>query len=293
MFPPEARRQASVERTPSSAAFAAPSLSTSGRPPTLRGAPCFASLAKRGNHGPPGYGQTPPASLALYPALDKRVSDTYAADSTATNRMGLSDPYVKAIRWASDRIGDEGVVAFITNDSFLNSVMADGMRLHLAKDFDLLYILDLGGNVRINPRLSGTTHNVFGIQVGVSINFLVRSKRLRPSEGSTILHYATDGFWRKEQKFSFLDEVGTIANVKWARLRPDENNNWLTQGLRSDYDSLIPLGIKSSKSGAGRVEAVFDLYSNGNDSGRDDWVYNHDLAALQRSVQLFVDTYNS
>jgi len=207
--------------------------------------------------------------------------------------MGLSDPYVKAIRWASDRIGDEGVVAFITNDSFLNSVMADGMRLHLAKDFDLLYILDLGGNVRINPRLSGTTHNVFGIQVGVSINFLVRSKRLRPSEGSTILHYATDGFWRKEQKFSFLDEVGTIANVKWARLRPDEKNNWLTQGLRSDYDSLIPLGIKSSKSGAGRVEAVFDLYSNGNDSGRDDWVYNHDLAALQRSVQLFVDTYNS
>ena len=97
-----------------------------------------------------------------------------AKDSTATLKNKLSDPYVKAIRWASDRIGEEGVVAFVTNNSFLDGVAFDGMRKHLADDFDAIYILDLSGNVRKNPKLSGTTHNVFGIQVGVSINFFIK-----------------------------------------------------------------------------------------------------------------------
>ena len=112
-----------------------------------------------------------------YPMLDRRVSETYARDSTATLKNALSDPYVKAFRWASDRIGDEGIVAFVTNNSFVNDIAFDGMRKQLAQDFDDIYLLDLGGNVRKNPKLSGTTHNVFGIQVGVSITILVRKRR--------------------------------------------------------------------------------------------------------------------
>jgi len=111
-----------------------------------------------------------------YKVMDKRVAETYAKDSKATLVNKLSDPYVKAIRWASDRIGDEGVVAFVTNNSFLEQTAFDGMRQHLEKDFDSIYVLDLGGNVRKNPKLSGTTHNVFGIQVGVSINIFVRKR---------------------------------------------------------------------------------------------------------------------
>jgi predicted helicase len=111
-----------------------------------------------------------------YKVMDKRVAETYARDSKATNKNALSDPYVKAIRWASDRIGDEGIVAFVTNNSFVDNLAFDGMRQHLAQDFDELYVLDLGGNVRKNPKLSGTTHNVFGIQVGVSINIFVRKR---------------------------------------------------------------------------------------------------------------------
>jgi predicted helicase len=114
-----------------------------------------------------------------YPVVDKRVSESYAADSDATNKNALSDPYVKAIRWASDRIGDEGIVAFVTNNGFLDGIAADGMRKHLAEDFDKVYVLDLGGNVRKNPKLSGTTHNVFGIQVGVSINIFVRNRKTK------------------------------------------------------------------------------------------------------------------
>jgi len=111
-----------------------------------------------------------------YPLLDRRVYETYARDSQATLVNQLSDPYVKAIRWASDRIGEQGIVAFVTNNSFVDGIAFDGVRKHLEQDFDAIYILDLGGNVRKNPKLSGTTHNVFGIQVGVSVNIFVRKR---------------------------------------------------------------------------------------------------------------------
>ena len=112
-----------------------------------------------------------------YKVMDRRVAQTYAKDSKATLVNKLNDPYVKAIRWASDRIGDEGIVAFVTNNSFVDNIAFDGMRKNLVQDFDEIYVLDLGGNVRKNPKLSGTTHNVFGIQVGVSINIFVRKRQ--------------------------------------------------------------------------------------------------------------------
>jgi predicted helicase len=108
--------------------------------------------------------------------IDDRVAATYAKASKATLKNSLSDPYVKAIRWASDRIGDEGVVAFVTNNSFIDGIAFDGMRQYLEQEFDQIYVLDLGGNIRKNPKLSGTTHNVFGIQVGVSVNIFVRKR---------------------------------------------------------------------------------------------------------------------
>lgn len=114
-----------------------------------------------------------------YEEVDRWVAETYAADSAATNKNSLSDPYIKAIRWASKRIGEQGIVAFVTNNGFLDGIACDGMRKHLAGEFDEIYILDLGGNVRKNPKLSGTTHNAFGIQVGVSINIFVRKPKAK------------------------------------------------------------------------------------------------------------------
>ena len=108
--------------------------------------------------------------------VDARVRDTFAADSSAQLKNKLYDPYVKAFRWAMDKLGDEGIVAFVTNSGFIDGQMFDGMRKHLSEEFDTLYILDLGGNVRKGQ--SGDA-NVFGIQVGVSINILVKSKRNR------------------------------------------------------------------------------------------------------------------
>ena len=112
-----------------------------------------------------------------YPELDQRVSAFYGEDSKATLRRKLSDPYVKANRYATDCIGDSGIVCSVNNNSFVTEKTFDGMRKALGKEFDLIYVLDLGGNVRKNPKLSGTTHNVFGIQVGVSINLFVRKPK--------------------------------------------------------------------------------------------------------------------
>lgn len=113
-----------------------------------------------------------------YPKIDKRVSETYGKDSKATLKNSLSDPYVKAFRMATDKIieNGEGIIAFVTNNSFIDGIALDGMRKNLENDFDKIYVFNLKGNVRQNPKISGTTHNVFGIQVGVSINILVKKK---------------------------------------------------------------------------------------------------------------------
>ena len=198
-----------------------------------------------------------------YPTMDARVKDTYAKDSTASNKNALADPYVKAIRWASDRIGDEGVVAFVTNSGFLDGVAFDGMRKLLADDFDVIYILDLSGNVRKNPKLSGTTHNVFGIQVGVSINFFVK-RRSKTNSQAEIFYVRVDEFWRKEDKYRYLDTKEHYRNIEWQAIRPDQRYTWLTEGLRAEFETFIPMGTKEAKAVIGEaVGVIFKTYSNG------------------------------
>ena len=110
-----------------------------------------------------------------YDVIDRRIRETYAKDSKATNKNALSDVYVKFWRWATDRLGERpGIVCYVSNNSFVDQYAFDGMRKHLMQDFDQIYHLDLHGNVRQNPKISGTTHNVFGIQVGVGVTLALR-----------------------------------------------------------------------------------------------------------------------
>ncbi len=228
-----------------------------------------------------------------YKTMDQRVADTYAKDSKATLRNKLSDPYVKAIRWASDRIGEEGVVAFVTNSGFLDGVAFDGMRKRLAEEFDALYILDLGGNVRKNPKLSGTTHNVFGIQVGVSINFLI--KKADNTNSQTQIFYAfVDEFWRKEDKYDHLNSKQHYQNIEWKRMTPDKRNTWLTEGLHAEFDTFIPMGTKEMKAAKGAATGViFKTYSLGVSTNRDAWVYNFNRNALTENMSNMIQTYNA
>ena len=227
-----------------------------------------------------------------YTTMDKRVRDTYSQASKATNKNALADPYVKAVRWAADRIGDEGIVAFVSNSGFLDGVATDGMRRHLADDFDAIYVLDLGGNVRKNPKLSGTTHNVFGIQIGVSFNFLVKkgSKADSPAE---IFYARVEENWRKEQKYRYLDEKQRYGNVEWTRITPDKRHTWLTEGLHAEFETFMPMGSKEAKAAKGEaVDVLFHVFSNGVKTNRDPWVYNFNRPALPQNMRGMIDTYN-
>ena len=228
-----------------------------------------------------------------YKTMDQRIADTYAKDSKATLRNKLSDPYVKAIRWASDRIGEDGVVAFVTNNGFLDGIAFDGMRKRLAEEFDAIYILDLGGNVRKNPKLSGTTHNVFGIQVGVSINFFI--KKADNTDSQTQIFYAcVDEFWRKEDKYDHLNSKQHYQNVEWKRMTPDKRNTWLTEGLHTEFDTFIPMGNKEMKAAkAAATGVIFKTYSLGVSTNRDAWVYNFNHETLTENMSKMIKTYNT
>ena len=224
-----------------------------------------------------------------YPAMDERIAETYVQDSKATLRNKLYDPYIKAIRWASDRLGEEGVVAFITNNSFLSGVAFDGMRKHLAEDFDAIYVLDLGGNARKGLKVSDS--NVFGIRVGVSINLFVRSSG-KLSKKPNIFYYRADDLWNKRQKFDFLNECQHIGAIEWKSIQPDSRQTWLTEGLDAEFDTFIPIGTKEAKNAKGE-EAIFRLYSSGVVTSRDSLIYSFDLALLQERVHTFIEIYNT
>ena len=223
-----------------------------------------------------------------YETMDKQIAETYAKDSKATLRNALYDPYVKAIRWALDRVGDEGVVAFVTNNSFLEGLAFDGMRKHLADDCDAIYILDLGGNARKGLKVSDA--NVFGIRVGVSINLFVK-KQQTDRGASRLFYYRTDELWQKKDKFDFLTQRQHVGNIAWETIRPDARHTWLTEGLHAEFDTFIPMGTKAAKAGKSE-KVIFRNYSNGVQTNRDAWVYNFNRDALRKNLTSMMEFYN-
>jgi len=228
-----------------------------------------------------------------YPVIDGRVKDTYAKASTATNRNVLSDPYVKAFRWASDRLQDEGVIAFVTNSGFLDGIAFDGMRYHLAREFSQIYIIDLKGNVRKDSMREGVpigeAHTIFGLSamVGICITFLVKKKDHTNTE---IFYYETDWKAKRTAKLAVLEEAKTFQNLTWRTITPTKKNLWLTDGMVDDFETFLPIGTKDAKRGKG--QAIFNTYTIGVQSNRDSWVYNFDQYTMVENVKRMIDVYN-
>src|SRR5580700_3803813 len=146
--------------------------------------------------------------------VDGRVRDTYAKDSKASSTSKLDDAYVKFFRWATDRLqGRDGIVCFVSNNGFIDQTAFDGMRKHFLQDFERLDHIDLHGNVRRNPKLSGTTHNVFGIQVGVGITLAVKKKGL-PQQ---LRYYRVPEMWKKCEILNFV----VREEIAWETLISD------------------------------------------------------------------------
>ena len=235
-----------------------------------------------------------------YPELDRHIQETYVQASTATNKTALYDPYVKAIHWALDRVETDGIVAFVTNHNFIDGQAFDGMRKHLSDACDKIYLLDLGGNIR-----KGHTGdaNVFDIQVGVSINLFVKkgqhssevanlaSEVIAPAD---IFYNSETAEMPKEATFEFLDACEHIGNVNWDSIQPDARHTWLTEGLREDFETFLPMGSKQAKAAKGEVSGViFHQFSSGVKTNRDAWAINFDREALAANVQGMIGFYNT
>jgi predicted helicase len=224
-----------------------------------------------------------------YPEIDRRIKATYIKESTAQKAKNY-DMYSRFFRWAADRIDQDGIVAFVTNRGFVDKRNFDGFRKLAARDFSDIYVVDLGGDVRDNPKLSGTMHNVFGIQIGVAISFLVKR---RTATGSHIHYGRRPEFETREDKLAFLHNA-VLAKAAPELLSPDVYSNWLDIPT-SDSSELLPLVTKATKGAKSRGDdaAIFRLFSLGIATNRDDWVYDKDQATLQKKVAFFINFYEA
>ena len=223
-----------------------------------------------------------------YEGVDKRIKATYIAESTV-QKTKVYDMYARFLRWASDRLDENGVVAFITNRSFIESRTFDGFRKIVAQEFNEVCIVDLGGDARANPKLSGTTHNVFGIQTGVAISFLVTNAK---KQGCKIRYLRRPEMETAEDKLSFLasNQLNSLASQA---ITPDKNYNWINLS-DNDFDSLVPVANKETKAAKtqGQENALFKLYSLGVVTNRDEWVYDDSQKHLEKKVKFLIDVYN-
>jgi predicted helicase len=220
--------------------------------------------------------------------VDERIKSTYASQGAAQNQNSLYDMYVRFFRWAADRVDKDGIIAFISNRNFIEKGAFDGFRKVAGKEFSDIWLFDLGGDVRANPKISGTKHNVFGIQTGVTISFCVK----RTDKRGLLIHYARrPEMETKDEKLDFLASH-KIADIPFDTVQPDAKSNWINL-TDNDWDSQILIAdpkLKSTKKSK-QHKAIFRLVSNGLKSQRDEWVYDFDKAALANKVRYLISAY--
>jgi predicted helicase len=224
-----------------------------------------------------------------YPTLDARVRDTFAARTDATNKNSLYDSYMRAIRWAGDRIGDEGVIGFVTNGGWIEGNTAAGVRKTLAEEFSSIYVFNLRGNARTAGILRQKEKgNVFGSggRTTIAVFLLVRT---RGNNGPATIHYRDIGdYLTREDKLAIVAD-STLDSVPWRQITPNTHGDWINQ-RDEDYLTYPILG---DNKGVEPQAAAFQLYSRGLATARDSWVYNTSLPALQQNVARSIDFYNN
>lgn len=223
-----------------------------------------------------------------YPDLDKRISTTYAAKSKAKLLKNLYDSYIRAIRWASDRISDDGIIAFVTNGSFIDANNMDGLRKSLVEEFSHLYVFNLRGNQRTSneeSRREGGKIFGSGSRTPVAITIMVKDTS---HSGTCELYYHDIGdYLSRQEKFNIINKVNSIENISWQKITPNQNGDWINQ-RDPMFDNFIKLGDKESDS----EKVIFTLYSQGLLSGRDAWVYNMSCIEIESNMTRMINVFN-
>jgi predicted helicase len=231
-----------------------------------------------------------------YPEIDKRIKDTFIKHSTA-QKSKVYDMYARFYRWAMDRLDDNGIIAFVTNRSFIDSRTFDGFRKCVQDEFDNAYIIDLGGDIRANYGNNKSIGNVFGIQTGVAIMILIKklipSKKTKNEHNVCQLQYiALDDLWKKEDKLNWLAE-NPLDKISFEHILPNKNFDWLNIS-NTDFDTLIPIVDKANKLSERfkNSKVAFRYYSNGCVTNRDEWVYDYNKQFLEHKIRYFFIEYS-
>lgn len=222
-----------------------------------------------------------------YPALDREIESSYAERSRAKSRRTLYDSYIRAIKWATLRVKDRGVIAYVTNGGFLDSNSADGMRKTLVDEFSSIHVYNLRGNQRTAGELARKEGGkVFGggSRATVAVTVLVKN----PSGPTAAKIFYTDvgDYLTAEEKLAKVAEAGSVLNLDAEMLTPNEHGDWLNQ-RREDFETFLALGDKAAKG-----SALFEIFSLGLATGRDAWAYNFSAEALRFNVRHMIDNYN-
>ena len=222
-----------------------------------------------------------------YKELDKRIATTYRVNADTKQKKALYDPYIRAFRWASDRINDNGIIGFITNGSFIDGAATAGFRKSLIDEFTSIYVFNLRGDQRtVGEQSKKEGGKIFGSgsRTPVSITCLVKNKH---KQKDNFIHYYDIGeYLSREQKLSIIKKFGNIENIKWTKIIPNEKNDWINK-RNDNFKKGIPLFQDTTR------ENVFYINSNGIFTSRDSYVYNFSKKALENNVNKMINFYNN
>ncbi|MGP5525250.1 type ISP restriction/modification enzyme, partial [Glutamicibacter arilaitensis] len=227
-----------------------------------------------------------------YPVLDDSIAKTYAKHSTGSNKNSLYDSYIRGIRWASNRITKDGVIAFVSNGSFIDGNAADGIRKTFANEFTRIFVYNLRGNARTSgEQRRKESGNVFkeGSRTQVAVAVLIKNSS---HAGPADIQYRDIGdYLTREQKLDILSDESSLEGTNWEIITPNEHGDWINH-RDEKYDTYQPIGDKATK-GKQITPGIFENYSRGLETNRDSWVYNYSYAAVANNVQEMINFYNS
>jgi predicted helicase len=230
-----------------------------------------------------------------YPKLDNRISETYQAISSGTGKRALYDAYIKAFRWSSDKLDENGgIISFISNGAWLEGIATTGFRLSLEKEFTSIYVFNLRGNQRTSGELSRKEGGkIFGSgsRTPIAITLLVKNPAVK-TELATIYYHDIGDYLSQTEKLNMIREFKSVGNelMDWKVLTPNEHGDWINERNNS-FSFFIPLGEKDNKE---NQNSYFrPIYSSGILTARDNWVWNFGINSLKNNLTTTIEFYNS
>jgi predicted helicase len=223
-----------------------------------------------------------------YPQLDSRIAETYAKYSSATLKNSLYDSYIRAIRWASDRIQDKGIICFVSNGSFIDNNAMDGLRKCLVDEFSRVYCFNLRGNQRTSGETSRQEGGkIFGSGSRASIAITLFIKNPEHTGNCQLFYHDIGDYLSREEKLEIIRTFGGIGRIDWQVISPNQNHDWINQRDPA-FDAFLSLGDKKDPT----TKTIFDVYSAGVKTNRDAWCYNFSRDAVAANMGRMIDFYN-